>query len=105
MTMSENTRSTSGWAPTAAVALRLLDAQPDVDLVFSDMVMPGRMNGLELAREVNRRRPDLPVVLTTGYSEAAQSARKEGLRLLVKPYRIDALAEALSAATSERSMA
>ena len=92
-------------APTAAVALRLLDAQPDVDLVFSDMVMPGRMNGLELAREVNRRRPDLPVVLTTGYSEAAQSARKEGLRLLVKPYRIDALAEALSAATSERSMA
>ena len=92
-------------APTAAVALRLLDAQPDVDLVFSDMVMPGRMNGLELAREVGRRRPDLPVVLTTGYSEAAQSARKEGLRLLVKPYRIDALAEALSAATSERSHA
>ena len=91
-------------APTAAVALRLLEAQPDVDLVFSDMVMPGRMNGLELAREVNRRRPDLPVVLTTGYSEAAQSARKEGLRLLVKPYRIDALAEALTAATSERTM-
>ncbi len=89
-------------APTAAVALRLLEAQPEVDLVFSDMVMPGRMNGLELAREVNRRRPDLPVVLTTGYSEAAQSARKEGLRLLVKPYRIDALAAALDEATRER---
>jgi len=67
--------------------------------------MPGRMNGMELAREIARRRPNLPVVLTTGYSEAATAARREGLRLLVKPYRIDDLASALEAARRERGQA
>ncbi len=66
------------------------------------MVMPGRMNGMELAREVSQRRPDLPVVLTTGFSEAAAQAREQGFRLLMKPYRIEALANALEAARKER---
>ncbi len=66
------------------------------------MVMPGRMGGMELAREVSRRRPDLPVVLTTGFSEAAAQAREQGFRLLMKPYRIEALSSALEAARKER---
>ena len=84
-------------ASTAAAALRQLDAAPDLELVFSDMVMPGRMNGMDLAREIARRRPGLPIILTTGFSEAATQARDQGFRLLMKPYRIEALASALEA--------
>ena len=88
-------------AVSAANALDRLTADGPFDLVFSDMVMPGDMDGLQLAREITRRRPDLPIVLTTGYSAAAASASAEGIRLLVKPYRIDALAAELGAALRE----
>jgi DNA-binding LytR/AlgR family response regulator len=57
---------------------------------------------MDLAREVSKRRPDLPVVLTTGFSEAAAQAREQGFRLLMKPYRIEALATALEAARRQR---
>ncbi len=81
-------------AANASIALRLLERET-VDVVFTDMVMPGRLGGLDLAHEIAVRRPGLPVVLTTGYSEAVAAARDQGLPLLVKPYRIDALAKAL----------
>ena len=84
-------------AVNASNALRLLERET-VDVVFTDMVMPGRLSGLDLAREIAVRRPGLPVVLTTGYSQAVASARDQGLPLLVKPYRIDALARALEEA-------
>ncbi|HEY3813115.1 MAG TPA: ATP-binding protein [Caulobacteraceae bacterium] len=84
-------------AATAAAALEALEKDKSLELVFSDMVMPGPMNGLDLAREIGRRRPDLPVVLTTGFSDAAAAATAEGMRLLVKPYRIEALAAELEA--------
>ena len=90
-------------AATAAAALRLLDVEQDLLLVFSDMVMPGRMGGMELAREISLRRPGLPVVLTTGFSEAAAQAREQGFRLLMKPYRMDTLRAALEAARKDRS--
>jgi CheY-like chemotaxis protein len=85
-------------APTAATALETLDTGRPFDLVFSDMVLPGEMNGLDLARNVVRRWPELPIVLTTGYSASAAAAAAEGLRLLVKPYRIEVLAAELQAA-------
>ena len=84
-------------AATAAGALEALEKDKTLELVFSDMVMPGPMNGLDLAREIGRRRPDLPVVLTTGFSDAAAAATAEGMRLLLKPYRIEALAAELEA--------
>lgn len=87
-------------AASAAAALRVLEEQR-FDLVFSDMVMPGEMDGIELAREVRQRRPELPVVLTTGFSEAAAAANQDGLRLLVKPYRIEQLAAELQAARND----
>ena len=89
-------------AATAAAALRVLETDRDFELMFSDMVMPGRMSGMDLAREVSRRRPDLPVVLTTGFSEAADQAHEQGFRLLMKPYRIEALAAALEAVRKAR---
>jgi signal transduction histidine kinase/CheY-like chemotaxis protein len=90
-------------AAEAASALAVLDrgAEP-IDLVFSDMVMPGTMDGAALAEAVLQRRPDLPVVLTTGFSEAAESATRKGLRLLPKPYRIEDLAAELAAARTAK---
>ena len=55
-------------AANADVALEILEARQDIDLVFSDIVMPGRLNGLSLAKRVIERRPGLPIVLTSGYS-------------------------------------
>ena len=81
----------------AAEALEVLDQDPGFDLIFSDMVMPGEMDGLGLAQEVRRRLPSTPVLLTTGFSEAASAATGEAFRLLPKPYGIDSLSEALSA--------
>ncbi len=88
-------------AASAAEALEMLGADAAFDLVFSDMVMPGMMDGRALAREIRRRRPGLPVLLTTGFSEAAAQATAEGLRLLPKPYRIDSLGAAIRAARAE----
>lgn len=82
----------------AEAALDRLARDGAFDLVFSDMVMPGPMDGRALAREVRVRRPDLPVVLTSGFSAAAAEAEQDGFRVLAKPYRIEALGEAIEAA-------
>jgi CheY-like chemotaxis protein len=52
-------------------ALRILDQGNPIDLVFTDVVMPGGMTGLDLAREVRRRRPGLKVLFTSGYADPA----------------------------------
>jgi PAS domain S-box-containing protein len=67
-----------------------------VDIVFSDVMMPGGMSGVELSQEIRRRRPEIPVVLTTGYIEAARDAILDGQEVLVKPYQLDELARVLS---------
>ena len=63
------------------------------DLVFSDVLMPGDMSGVELAHELNRRWPGLPVLLTTGYSNvlARHEELSDGFRVLRKPYSAEAL--------------
>ena len=88
-------------AADALSALSALDRDRRFDIVLSDMVMPGDMNGIELAREITRRYEDLPVVLSTGYSDAAAAAVREHVRLLAKPYRLEALAAELNAAVAE----
>jgi signal transduction histidine kinase/ActR/RegA family two-component response regulator len=89
-------------AASAAAALgALADGRP-VDLVFSDIMMPGGMNGVELAREIQRRRSEIPVLLTSGYAEAAvRDAEAAGVQILAKPYHIDELAAALGAANQK----
>ena len=82
----------------ALAALETLRKDGAFDLVFSDMVMPGDVGGLDLARDISRLRPSLPVILTTGYSAAAAAATNEGRRVLIKPYRIEALASELDTA-------
>ncbi|WP_109048224.1 PAS domain-containing protein [Azospirillum sp. TSA6c] len=85
-------------AATADEALPLLEAG-GFDLLFSDVVMPGTMSGVDLARSAQRLRPDLPVVLATGYSE--EVARATGVMVLPKPYRIDHLVEVLDTLLTE----
>ena len=72
---------------SAQAALDLLADGDSFDLVFTDVMMPGGMSGVELARVLRSRYPGLPVLLTTGYSVAAQEAGKEGFPILPKPYR------------------
>ncbi|HEV7372286.1 hybrid sensor histidine kinase/response regulator [Arenibaculum sp.] len=81
---------------TADDALPLLASRARIDLLFSDVVMPGKRSGIDLAMEARRLRPELPVILTTGYSEKV--ARADGFPVLAKPYRIDDLIRALDAA-------
>jgi CheY-like chemotaxis protein len=61
--------------------------------VFSDVVMPGGISGIELARKVRTRFPELPILLTTGYSEHA--AGNHGFPVLQKPYEMETLVRAL----------
>lgn len=89
-------------AASAAAALGALADGRSVDLIFSDIMMPGGMNGVELAREIKKRRSDIPVLLTSGYAEASvHEAQTAGIQILAKPFHIDELAAALSAAKSD----
>ncbi len=83
---------------TAAAALGALGHDRPVDLLFTDVLMPGGMDGLALAREVGRRRPGMRVLLTTGYTGGGPAAAPLGVPLLRKPYRLDELAGALDRA-------
>ncbi len=65
--------------------------------LLSDIVMPGAINGLELARRVRITSTDLPIILATGYSEQAQSASDDGFLLLRKPYGMMELRKAVAA--------
>ncbi len=86
-------------AASAAAALGALANGRGIDIVFSDVMMPGGMNGLELAREIRARGFEVPVLLTSGYAEAVRlSAEAEGVQILAKPYRLEELAVALQEA-------
>jgi len=78
------------YRDSADAALKYLAEGTKIDLVFSDIVMPGTIDGVGLAREIRSRYPNLPVVLTTGYSDAAQAAPAD-LKILRKPFDTVAL--------------
>ena len=77
-------------------ALDILDRETDIDLVFSDIVMPGGMTGITLAQEIHILHPEVRVLLTTGYSETFVQGENGDLGragFLPKPYRKQDLAE------------
>jgi PAS domain S-box-containing protein len=90
-------------ADNARTALEVLDEQPLIVLLFTDLVLPGGVDGVELAKEARRRRPGLKVLFTTGYMESdrIESDLEHGAELLTKPYRKHSLASKLSAMLSE----
>ena len=73
-------------ADNGARALEIVDREPAIDLLFTDIVMPGGINGFELGRLARQRRPELPVLYATGYA-ASFSAPEQGTGILTKPYR------------------
>ena len=77
-------------AANAAEALAIADSGARFDLLFTDVIMPGKMNGRQLADEMARRRPPLKVLFTSGYTENAiihHGRLDRGVLLLAKPYR------------------
>ncbi len=85
-------------AGTAATALQILDATPEIALLFTDIVLPGDMDGVQLAAEAQRRRPGLRVLFTSGYTEHALVGNgriMEGVEVLTKPYHKSELARKL----------
>ena len=80
---------------SANEALELLAKDAKIDLVFSDILMPGGMNGLELGHAIRRRDPAMPVLLATGYSDSARDAVEQGFIVLQKPFDLAALEQAL----------
>src|SRR3954471_9870167 len=81
-------------AEDAAAALRLLDEHPEVELLFTDILMPGDLHGYDLARQARRIKPGIKLLYTSGYPLAAaigKSAPIEEARMVNKPYRLEQL--------------
>lgn len=87
-------------APSGERALGILENGEHIDLLFTDVIMPGGMNGLELIERVHARRPGLPVLVTTGYMDElpGRHKRTEPLDVLAKPYQHQDLLDRVSAA-------
>jgi signal transduction histidine kinase/CheY-like chemotaxis protein len=88
-------------ATSGEEALELARAH-DYDVVFSDVVMPG-MGGLRLAERLAEEKPELPVVLATGYSQEIAQSGSGGRPVILKPYRLATLSQALADAMSART--
>ncbi|MGI4718316.1 MAG: histidine kinase famiy protein [Janthinobacterium lividum] len=93
-------------APSGEEALALLERQ-SVDLVFTDVIMPGGMNGLQLIEKVHEARPGMPVLVTTGYMDElpARGAQGQVLEVLAKPYDHQDLLDRVHAALHGRRAA
>jgi signal transduction histidine kinase len=98
-TMSEALRA-AGFhieaVATADAALERIEAGERFDAILTDVVMPGRMSGIELAQEVRRRHARVGIVVATGYSDRA--VHLPGVRALAKPYDVHQAVDALNAA-------
>jgi CheY-like chemotaxis protein len=81
----------AGWtaieAGDAAEALQLLEAHPEITVLFTDINMPGEMDGLELARRVHQLRPDVHLIITSGKMRLDRNDLPSGGEFLGKPYR------------------
>jgi CheY-like chemotaxis protein len=87
-------------AGNAHAALWILRMRRGVGLVFTDINMPGKMDGLELARVVNARWPDVKIIVTTGADGPQGREAPEGGLFLAKPYSLSQLSETVDELTS-----
>ena len=84
----------------AQTALEMLETMPEIALLFSDIVLPGHLDGVHLATEVARRKPYLPILLTSGYTEnklLGDGNPAAALEILAKPYHKVQLANKIGA--------
>ena len=84
----------------AKSALNLLATGTPIDLVFTDVMLPGDLDGVALAHAISKKHPRVPVLLTSGYAKAL--AVRHGLPILRKPYQLSALAEAIRSTLDPR---
>jgi len=99
--MLEQLGHTVRTVSNAQAALEALQRGPRPDLVFSDIVMAGELDGIGLARRMRAEAPDVPVLLATGYSHAAEQIGAE-FPILRKPYKLAELARSISAVLARR---
>jgi PAS domain S-box-containing protein len=93
-------------APIGSAALQMIQTHPEIDLLFTDVGLPGGMNGRQLADAVHRIRPDLKVLFTTGYARNAivHGGRLDpGVQLLPKPFTFAALASKVAELMDSKS--
>jgi len=77
----------------------------DIDLVFSDVIMPGGTSGIEMAKEILAQKPNTPILLATGYSAKAEAlvntaAQSDNIGVVAKPYDINKIPTLISAMIS-----
>jgi len=94
-------------ATDAATALKLLESEPDIKLLFTDVVLPRGVNGRQLADEAQRRSPTLLVLFTTGYTRNAiihQGRLDRGVEFIVKPFTYAALLTKIQQVLAEEKL-
>jgi len=101
----EDTLETLGYAVFTATngadAMELLAEHSSISLLFSDVIMPGGMNGVELANQANEQRPDLKVLLTSGDTQKVNIDMAPDVNLLVKPYSLETFAQRIRSILDE----
>jgi DNA-binding NtrC family response regulator len=89
-------------AAAAADAIALLEEHPEIDVLFTDVDMPGPVDGLGLAAQARRRRPHLHVIMTSGQWTATTADVPEGAMFVQKPYSLEAVARLVKALVKAR---
>ena len=87
-------------AGNADQAIAILEARPDIHVVFTDIQMPGSMDGLKLARFVRDRWPPIKIVATSGFVNVEKDDLPEGGRFVPKPYRSEYIVATLRELTA-----
>jgi PAS domain S-box-containing protein len=82
------------WASDASAALAALEKDNGIDIVFSDVVMPGKMDGIGLAKAIREKNPEIPILLVTGYSASIKDIGSQ-FPILRKPYQLHELSREL----------
>jgi CheY-like chemotaxis protein len=90
-------------AANADEAIAILEARPDIHVVFTDIQMPGSMDGLKLARFVRDRWPPIKIVATSGFANVGKIDLPEGGRFVRKPYRSEQIVATLRELTAAAS--
>jgi CheY-like chemotaxis protein len=82
-------------AGDADEAIRILETHPEIDVLMTDIAMPGSMDGARLAHHVRRRWPPVKIIVVSGYGDTPPADLPRRALFLAKPYWPDALANAL----------
>ncbi|MBM7046298.1 response regulator [Rhizobium lusitanum] len=87
-------------ASNADAAIRILESRADIDLVFTDVQMPGTMDGIKLSHYIRNRWPPVKLIVASGRAILEESSLPEGSRFFSKPYNNHTIADAMAAMLS-----